>query len=789
MELLAPAGSIDALRAALYAGADAIYLGGTGFNARQSAANFNFDEIEESVTLAHEYNARIYVTVNTLVNEYELEELEEYLKKLASLNVDAFIIQDLAVAKIARRVASNVEMHASTQMTVHNSAGIEHLKEQGFKRVVLARELDIKTIKEMAKKHSDIGLEVFAHGALCYAYSGQCLMSSMIGGRSGNRGACAGPCRLPYTLYREGEELELPDKYLMSTKDLNTIDELEKMRDANITAIKIEGRMKRPEYVYSVVSSYRQALDNKIVTYDMHMQLQEAFNRDFTKGLIFGAKPLDLMATDRPDNRGVIVAELKMIKNRRQAVATKQLYKNDLLAYRQGGITKTISLDKDIQKGHYINLKGVDVTNDLEISRVKSTKADQEISDLMRRPSQKHIVDFDIKLIEGEIISLIARDNLGNEVAINGEMILPKAHTKAADKEYVIGQLNRLGGTIYSLGETNVVIEGHPAAPARELNNLRRLAIDSLLEKQREKFSFKVSETPLIKDAQRKQKEYKSTSLMVSAENLEEASAAIKGGADYVIYGSVKNLSYFKNDIINAKEILGDKFIWRWPRISQDMQLDALLKLFEEIKPDIVYADNLGQIQSLKDKEIRVISGSGMFPMNSVAIHELNDLGVDTVTLSVELNKDQINNLVNNTTSKLNIVVHEKTLLMINEACILAGSNQCAMDECQKVDFYLSDRMDYQFPLGFDDKCRSYVYNGQDLVLIDELPNIISMKIDNVTLDIGGRGVDKVYNLTRMYRNALDEAQMYGRVKTNYKDEIMALVNNNLTRGHWHRGV
>ncbi len=789
MELLAPAGSMEALRAALYAGADAIYLGGSSFNARQSAANFTIEEINQAVKLAHEYDSKIYVTVNTLVNENETAELEEYLKELAKANIDALIIQDLGVAEIASKVASSVERHASTQMAVHNSAGIEFLKEKGFTRVVLARELSLATVKAMREKHSDIGLEVFAHGALCFAYSGQCLMSSMIGGRSGNRGACAGPCRLPYSLYRDNQKLELKDNYLMSTKDLCTIEDIAKLKEAKVAAIKIEGRMKRPEYVYSVVAAYRQALDDKKVTKNMIDNLKEAFNRDFTKGLIFGAKPLDLLATDRPDNRGVRVADIEIKGNRRQAVAKTHLYKNDLLAYRQGGVTKTVTLSKDIQKGHYINLKGIDITNDLEISRVKSIKSDNEFSEIMRRPRAKHIVNFEIRVAEGEHIKLIASDNLGNSKELKGEMLLPKAHTKAADEEYVVSQLGRLGGTIYSLGEVKVEIEGEPAAPAKELNSLRREAIDNLLALQRSKFAYDIGHSKEIKSIKKVKKAYAGTSLIVSAENIEEASAAVKAGADFVIYGSVKNLSYFKEDIINAKEMLGDKFIWRWPRISQDSKIDALLNLFKEIKPEAVYADNLGQLQALKNKGIKLISGAGLFPMNSLAANQLGDLGAEVVTLSSELNKEQIKSMLKNVSTQLNMVVHEKTLLMISEACILAGSNQCALEECQRVDFHLADRLDYQFPLGFDDKCRSYVYNGQDLVLIDELAEIVKMQIDNVTLDLGGRGVDVIYNLTRLYKLALNEAITYGKVKTDFKDEIISIVKNNLTRGHWHRGV
>ncbi len=253
-ELLAPAGSPDAFRAALAAGADAIYLSGKRFGARKFAANFTEEEIEESVRSAHTHGVRVYVTVNTLVHDRELAAVTEYLVWLYSIGVDAVLIQDAGLAALARELVPDLAIHASTQMTVHNAAGVRCAAMQGFSRVVLARELPLTAVKRIAEATRDtgVGLEVFVHGALCYGYSGQCLLSSVIGGRSGNRGSCAQPCRKPWTYVtgsRDGygrpdhlRDIPTRDRYLLSPKDLCTYRRLPELVETPVVSLKIEGR-------------------------------------------------------------------------------------------------------------------------------------------------------------------------------------------------------------------------------------------------------------------------------------------------------------------------------------------------------------------------------------------------------------------------------------------------------------------------------------------------------------------------------------------------------------------
>ncbi|KJR45246.1 Protease [Desulfosporosinus sp. I2] len=320
LELLAPAGSFEAFKAAVENGADAVYLGGKSFNARASAANFDIEELQKAVRYAHERQAKVYVTVNILIADQEFQELLNYLYTLYEIGVDAVILQDVGVAELIHMILPEMETHASTQMTVNTSWGVQHLESLGFNRVVLARETSAAEMKAIAEQ-TPLDLEVFVHGALCIGYSGQCLMSSFIGGRSGNRGTCAQPCRMTYQLVNERKENLLIQKstgeHLLSPRDLNLAEELTVLKQVGVHSLKVEGRMKRPEYVATVIRLYRQAIDRigvvdrqegsaaaPLLTPGEHQELLQVFNRDFTSGYFKENLGAELMSYSRPNNRG-----------------------------------------------------------------------------------------------------------------------------------------------------------------------------------------------------------------------------------------------------------------------------------------------------------------------------------------------------------------------------------------------------------------------------------------------------------------------------------------------------
>jgi Collagenase and related proteases len=310
IELLAPSGDMESVYAAVNNGADAIYIGGSKFSARAYAKNFSLEDIKEIVEYCHDYGVKVYVTINTLIKQKEMAEVLEYINQLEQLRVDAVIIQDLGLAKAIFENFKGLEVHASTQMSVHNKEMSLFLKDMGFSRIVLARELALEEIKEISEV---VETEVFIHGALCVCYSGQCLMSSMLGGRSGNRGRCAQPCRLPYQIVNKLNS-ETKQGYLLSPKDICTIENISEIIESGVTSFKIEGRMKRPEYVAGVVGSYRKAIDRyvneKVLmdTKDEKKKLLQLFNREgFSKGYIFGNTGKDMMAYNYPKNTGIIL--------------------------------------------------------------------------------------------------------------------------------------------------------------------------------------------------------------------------------------------------------------------------------------------------------------------------------------------------------------------------------------------------------------------------------------------------------------------------------------------------
>jgi U32 family peptidase len=343
IELLAPAGSWEALEAAVNAGADAVYMGGKAFGARQYASNFDREEMTRAVYFAHMHRVRLYITVNTLVDDSELKELADYLLFLNNVGVDGIIVQDLGVIRLARKIVPELPLHASTQMTVTNSGGVEFAVQAGLERTVLARELSLKEIKAAC----DVGTEIetFIHGALCVCYSGQCLMSSLIGGRSGNRGRCAQPCRLPYKLVNKAGEDMLAGKdagqYLLSPKDMNTLSILPQLIETGVISYKIEGRMKRPEYVAVVVDAYRRAIDTYLTgDYQVPQQdfanIEQIFNRDFTTAYLTERPGKKMMSDRRPNNRGVLigrVAKLDKAKNKAVVKLEKELHLGDGLEF------------------------------------------------------------------------------------------------------------------------------------------------------------------------------------------------------------------------------------------------------------------------------------------------------------------------------------------------------------------------------------------------------------------------------------------------------------------------
>jgi putative protease len=503
-ELLAPAGSMEALMAAVENGADAVYLGARAFSARGYASNFSEEELEKAIDYAHLRGVKIYVTVNTLLKEGEMESALILLSRLREMGVDAIIIQDLGLIFLSRKYLPDLPLHASTQMTLHNSEGVGFVKDLGIERVVLSREVSLEDIREI-KVRNAVEIEVFIHGALCISYSGQCLLSSLIGGRSGNRGYCAQPCRKKYRLYCDGKQIQTSGSYLLSPKDLNTTSGLGAIIEAGIESFKIEGRMKRPEYVAGVARIYRRLIDRYLkdpagysVSEEEREILTQLFNRGFTSGYFFGNPRGKLMSRENPHNRGISAGTVLSYDRRTKLLRIK--LSNPL---RLGdGIMVENAETRPEDKGKIISLmytgkgpaysagKGEVVEIPFD-SRAPSGSTvyrthDKKLMDSLKKESEpgalrsKIPIYLTATITLGKPARLEVTDRDSNIVTLESDYLVEKAERSPTSKAQIEKQLTKLGNTLFEAAELKVNVGEDIFIPLGQLNDLRTKAVSEL---------------------------------------------------------------------------------------------------------------------------------------------------------------------------------------------------------------------------------------------------------------------------------------------------------------------
>ncbi|MCE5215174.1 MAG: DUF3656 domain-containing protein [Methanobacterium sp.] len=526
-ELLAPSGSFNALEAAVNAGADAIYLSGKSFGARFYAENFDEHQMKEAIEYAHLRNLKVYVTVNTLVKDSELLTVAEHLFKLYQLGIDAVILQDVGVASICRDLVPDLDMHTSTQMTINNLEGVRWAYNFGFKRVVLARELSLEELKQISRSMGKkIELEIFIHGALCYSYSGQCLLSSVIGGRSGNRGRCAQPCRKPYRLL-QGEKddygklsnptLITTEKYLLSTRDLASYNQLNEISNLSLNSLKIEGRMRSAEYVALVVSIYRKALDaikkDKWVPDEEDLlKLKLAFNRGFTSGYMFEDDKKSLMGREAPGNRGLYLGKVIITKNRdkngkyqsnRSAKGNStiinlnpkldslksnfKLEKGDGIVFISPNNNKKpygMIIEEEptyLRKSHELILNTKKVvpigskayqTRDISLLKIAENIIQQDVKE------QTIPLDINLKwnkknnpILDGK---LTGANDAKLKIHFKSDLKMEKAINRPLNKNQIVIQLKKTGGTPFNIRNVEIDYPGNLFTPLSKLNQIRR---------------------------------------------------------------------------------------------------------------------------------------------------------------------------------------------------------------------------------------------------------------------------------------------------------------------------
>ena len=623
VELLAPAGNMDALKAAVMAGCDAVYLGGNNFGARAFSKNFSNEEIVEAINYCHMYGVKVYITVNTLIYDDEVESFLEYIEFIHKNNVDAVLIQDLGMFDLVRKTFPNLELHASTQMHIHNLDGVKVMENLGMKRIVLARETSIDDIKEIVG-NTKCEIEVFVHGALCISYSGQCLMSSLIGGRSGNRGTCAGSCRLKYDVIdSDGNKLN-KGSYPLSTKDLNSLEYIGDLIDAGVSSLKIEGRMKSKEYVYKVVSIYRKAIDNYyksgkvIIDEDDILELKKIFNREYTKGFLNNTNNDDIINGYRPNHMGVNIgkvidykkgmAKIKLNDNITIGSGLRVIGKNEDVGINVNDFYVNKKLVKEAHAGDVISIKvnspvKVDSKVLITLDSAINNKIDNLITSNLRKVKINGI--FTAKLDEKS--ELILDDGI-NRICVYGENVNASVNNPV-DIDTIKSKLNKLGDTVYIFDKLDIDIDNNIFIPMKELNELRRNAISLLNEKRLYNYEFKKSN-------------YKIEVPNFKKERLHSCSISNKE-----IYDKLDR----HYDIVYSEEDI-DETIKKLPRV--------IMKYSDNYKE--VMIGEIGGFNKYKG----VYTDVSFNVVNSYTVAFLHSLGAKRVTLSYELNDKQIKNII-----------------------------------------------------------------------------------------------------------------------------------------------
>ncbi len=761
-ELLAPAGSRESLIAAVENGADAVYFGGRLFSARQYASNFNHEELESAIDHAHLRGVKAYVTVNTLIKDSELEEICGYLQYLCRCGVDAVIVHDLGILKLLHEQLPRLPVHASTQMSIHNTEGVKLLQSMGVKRVILARELSLDEIRKI-RSETAVEIEIFIHGALCFSYSGQCLLSSMIGGRSGNRGCCAQPCRKKYRI----NEVE---GYLLSPKDLNMSEHIGALISEGIDSFKIEGRMKRPEYVAGVVRVYRKLIDRyfeapenfKVSENEKHMLLQ-LFNREFTTGYFFGNPGNELISRKYPHNRGTYLGKVVDYEKRKKMasilleaqlragdgigtegretgviIGNMSVDNHSAAAATSGSIVK-ISLDEEVEKG-----EAVFKTYDSQLMALLGT-----------RNIRKVPLRISFKARVGEDAELIISDG-ENEITVHGSNAC-RAKSKPISKSSIANQLKKLGNTIFEAQRITFEIDDDIFIPVSELNSLRRSAITKLERERMQKWERECKK-PVIsiekKDAGSKH------ILSVNTDSIENLEAAVDHGADVVYIGDMLE----KQDCIYAIEYgrkRGVSIFLSTPRIMKEV------RDLSNLNPDGFLVSNPGVLYHLCniDKVKPIVIDYPFNVFNRLSMEHLLKFS-QRVTLSPELTLKEVRALTS--FGQTECIVHGFLTLMASEHDLAGG-------------VCLKDEKGFVFPVRKDKQHRTYIMNSRELCMLEYVPEIIKAGVNSLRIEAGTYDKEKTGKITAVYREAVDDAVSGRRVNKSCDSKY--------TTGHYFRGV
>lgn len=723
-ELLIPVGNKECLLAAIHNGADAVYLGGKKFGARAYSNNFDEQEMIEAIKLCHLYGVKIYVTVNTMIYNNEIEQVMNYLNFLYINNVDAVIMQDNGLIELTRKTIPNLEIHVSTQAHNHNKPAIEHYKQLGCTRVVFDRESSLESIYKL---DVNIEKEVFVYGALCICYSGNCLFSALNGGRSANRGMCVGSCRLPYTLYKN--DIKQKEGYLLSTKDLNTLPKLKEILDCNIDSLKIEGRMKSKEYVAIVTKTYRKLIDNYyegkelLLTKEDNEKLLKTYNREFTTGYLFEEK--NIINDKTSNHQGVKIGKVIGVNNKRITIELdSNLYQNDAIRFdkpNKGMYVNSLYNNKgllvsNISKGNICQVDNKDriMIKDLlgsNVLKTIDTKLNEELNNIQEK---KILVNISFKAFIGTKATLSITDNT-NTIEITGN-IVDKALNAPITKERIIEQLSKLGNTPYKLNNIDIEIDSNIFINLKELNELRRNATEQL--------TIKREGTP-ISDKQLTIKEYPyktatKAKISILTRNEGQLKLAISNNID-IIYTTDKNL-YNKYK---------DKNIY--------LRLDRVIEKHEEYKNENLLCTEFGSIVKYGNNN-NIRTDYYLNAANDHTISKYLSLNSKSVTISIEADNLQINDIKNKEQSEIIVYGYPECMIIKNNIFNIRDEKT-----------YLKDIKNNKYLVVYDNF--THIFNHEPINLIDRITKLKGF--GTLRIELLNENIGEVQTIINKIKNML----------------------------------
>lgn len=790
IEILAPAGSYESFHAAIVAGADAVYAGGPKFGARAFAENFTEVQLLNAIDYAHLHQRKFYLTVNTLLKDYEIEQLPEYLEPLYQRGLDAVIVQDMGVLNVVRQYFPDMDIHASTQMTVTGVNGAQFLKENGAVRVVPAREISLEEVRNI-KSVTGMEMECFVHGALCYCYSGQCLLSSLIGGRSGNRGQCAQPCRLPYTV--DGEK-----GYLLSLKDICTLDIIPDLIEAGIDSFKIEGRMKRPEYVAGVTSIYRKYVDlylkNPQKPYlvddkDKEM-LMDLFNRGgFHTGYYKQKNGRNMITIQKPNHIGVKVGTVLSQKGREVRMrALTDIAAGDLIEFKNEAQRYTTG--KSCKQGEVITIlapKGMRLPAGEVLYRVQSPELLNTLEIMYSEGKVIEKLYGYISMEAGKVAKLVVcKDEYSVEV--ESEQQVEAASSRPLDEERIKKQLRKTGNTEFAFDMLDVELHGEVFLPMQQLNEMRRKALEELEKKIQDSFHRKTAEKKVLQEeildtasVKFSKKENKLSVLVETQEQLEavlendNSVACIYVDSNLDTTGLDAELWNGISDRIHKKNI---EVFLAMPRIFRNQTIEIFEQAYDSILTryfDGMLIRSMEEYQFLKSKNYsgNIRLDYNLYIMNRFAKQFWKKQGITYGTIPVELNKSEIVNL---DSKQDEMIVYGYIPAMVTAQCVTSTVHGCKKD-CKIT--MLKDRYQNEFPVKNQCRdCYNVIYNTAPLYLIDLKEDLEELNAERYRIQFSIENRDEV-------------KQILNQCNSMFSDEKGELFSqkDSITRGHFRRGV